>query len=183
MVNDSGPYLIWDRKQPDVTLAGCDIYLVPVTHLPFQPDVVVQEQDSWLVLGDQHTLKPDDRPAWVQANQLENSPEYSPGTVLPASGVPGRLLAIVYDLAKQPACQREWVEEALRRVIQYCHEHDLKRLQMPVLGYRHGGLNLREFTDLLRSVLHAYPDVNPAAIMIGLSDLSIRHTLLRLLKK
>jgi hypothetical protein len=182
MINESGPYLIWDRIQPHLKLAGRDIYLVPETHLPFQPDVILVEQDSWLVLGDQHTVKHDDRPAWVQANELEDSPEYSPGTVIPASGMPVRLTAIIYALGKQPACQPEWAERALRRVVQYCQEHDLKRLQLPVLGYRHGGLELQQFTDLLYTVLHDSPHGMPVTIMIGLSDLSIRNRILELLK-
>ena len=182
MVNDSGPYLVWDRKQPDLNLAGCDIYLVPETHLPFHPDAVVVEQDCWLVLGDQFALKEDERPAWVQANQLENSPEYNPGTVIPVSGSPGRLLAVIYDLAKQPACHPDWVEEALRGVFQYCHEHGLKRLQLPVLGYRYGGLKLEQFTDLLHTVLYDSPETVPASILISFSDLSLHHPVLELLK-
>lgn len=180
MIDASGPSLIWDRQQPERLLAGRAVYLRPSTHLPYQPDVIVTEQDGWLVLGEQAVLRDDDRPAWVQANQMEETPKYTPGTIIPGSGIPPRLQAIVYDLEQQPICRPEWVEAALFAILQYCHVHDLARLQIPLLGYRHGRIGLEQFVTILESVLLPYSENNPVTVMIALPDESLRRQLLKL---
>lgn len=183
MLDEPGPSLIWDRQQPDRLLAGRAIYLRPKTHLPYKPDVIVTEQDSWLVLGEQTVLRDDNRPAWVQANQLEDTPGYAPGTVMSRPGIPARLVAIVYDLEQQPLCRPEWVETALFAILQYCHVHDLAHLQIPLLGFRHGGIGLEQFVIVLESVLLQYSETNPTTVMIALPDEVLRRQLLKLLKQ
>ncbi len=180
MLDEPGPSLIWNRQQPDLWLAGRAIYLRPKTHLPYKPDIIVTGQDSWLVLGEQTVLRDDNRPAWVQANQLEDTPGYAPGTVMSRPGIPPRLVAIVYDLEQRPMCRPEWIETALFSILQYCDAHRLARLQIPLLGCRHGGISLKQFVVVLKSVLLQYSEHNPLTVMIALPEDSLRLQLLKL---
>jgi len=179
MTDETGPSLIWDRQQPDLIIAGRHLYLRPATHLPHRPDAIVVEQDSWLVLGEQSALHEDERPAWVQANQLDDSPRYNPGSVIAKPDKPHRLLAIVYDLERQPICQPVWIEMALISILQYCHAHHLAHLQLPLLGCRRGGIELEQFIVLLESALTQHRGKDPAAILIALPDESMRRSLLQ----
>ena len=178
MDKDSELSLIWDRKQPDLILAGRALYLRPKTHQPYRPDAIVVEQDRWLVLGEQTRLKQDERPAWIQANELEDTPEYEPGSVIPRAGQPTKLLAILYDLGQQPSSQPDWIEGALLQLLQYCDQQGLARLQLPVLGYQHGGVSLEQFAERLRSVLGSFTPTNPTTLLIALSEHSLRQPLL-----
>ncbi|MFP3874723.1 MAG: hypothetical protein ACLFV1_09740 [Thiohalophilus sp.] len=182
MTSDSSkPALIWDRQQPEWQIDGRAIFIRPATHMPRRADVRVVEQDCWLILGEQSRLREDERPAWVQANQLAAAPSYHPGTVIPRPGQPPQLMMIIYDLEQQPICKPQWVKQALSAVLAYVHEQDLSCLQLPLPGYHDGGLTAETALTLLLAVLRAHRSKNPATVMLALPHERLRQRLLSLL--
>ncbi|TDY00933.1 hypothetical protein [Thiohalophilus thiocyanatoxydans] len=184
MTSDSfKPTLIRDREQPEWQVDGRALFIRPATHMPWQADVRVVEQDSWLVLGESSGLREDERPAWVQANQLESAPSYRPGSVIARAGQPPQLMMILYDLDQQPICQPHWVKQALSAVLDHAHDHDLSRLQIPLPGYQYGGLTAEAAFTLLLGELRAHRQKKPATILLALPDERLRQQLLSLLSE
>lgn len=60
-----------------------------------------------------------------------------------------RLLAIVHDLDMEPSWSSEWVAQALNNIIKVCQEQGISSIQLPVLGAKHGQINIEEFLRLL----------------------------------
>lgn len=175
------PALIWDREQPEWQIDGRAIFIRPATHMPRRADVRVVEQDSWLLLGEQSRLREDERPAWVQANQLESAPSYRPGTVVARAGQPVQLMMIIYDLEQQPICKPQWVKRALSAVLEYAHDHELSCLQVPLPGYYHGGLTVEAAFALFQAALREHCRKDPVTIMLALPEEHLRQQLLSLL--
>jgi len=175
------PALIRDREQPEWQIDGRAIFIRPVTHMPRRADIRVEEQDSWLILGEQSRLREDERPAWVQANQLESAPLYRPGSVIPRAGQPPKLRMIIYDLEQQPICKPQWVKLALSAVLEYAYDHDLSCIQLPLPGYHYGGLTAQAALTLFRTAIREHSHKNPATIMLALPDEDLRQLLLSLL--
>ena len=172
------PTLIRDREQPEWQVDGRALFIRPATHMPCRADIRGEEQDCWLVLGEQLHLREDERPAWVQANQLESAPAYPPCSVIARAGQPSQLMMILYDLDQQPICKPQWVKQALYAVLDYAHDHDLSCLQIPLPGYQYGGLTAEAAFTLFLAVLRAYRQKNPATILLALPDERLRQRLL-----
>jgi len=175
------PTLIRDREQPEWQVDGRAVFIRPATHMPRRADVRAVEQDCWLILGEQSRLREDQRPAWVQANQLATTPSLRPGDVIPRPGQPPQLTMILYDLEQQPICKPQWVKQALSAVLEYTHDHDLSCLQLPLPGYQYGGLTAEVALTLLLTELRAYRQKNPATILLAMPDEHLRQQLLSLL--
>lgn len=121
--------------------------------LPFEPDVVVREEDTWLVLGrDPAPEPPDGAPGELLREAADYEPR-PPGTVVVREGSPAELLAVVHDLDRAPTCRAEWVDEALRAVMEELHALGAETVVLPVLGAVHGTLHPLRFHRSLRTAL------------------------------
>lgn len=125
--------------------------------LPFEPDAVVREQDTWLVLGgDAVVTAPDaDTP-----ELLERAAEFEPlepGSVVARGGDPVELLAVVHDLDRDPTWRVAWVEAALAEVMRELHARGASGVALPVLGGVHGDLHPIRFRRLLQDAVESSP--------------------------
>lgn len=137
--------------------------------LPPWCDLLVEEQDRWLVLGDQpdDTRRDSDPEAWAAA--LDGTPmdelleaairsEPAPGgAVLLRRTRPLRLLAVVRDLEREPTVDPDWVGEALERILRVAGRSHVRGLALPLLGA--GGTldDIEAFADQLVQALHNVP--------------------------
>lgn len=122
--------------------------------LPFEPDAVVREEDTWLVLsGDRVPEAPDGDPGELLREAADYEPQ-PPGTVVVREASPAELLAVVHDLDREPTtCRAEWVDEALAAVMDELHALGAETVVLPVLGAVHGTLHPLRFHRSLRAAL------------------------------
>lgn len=120
---------------------------------PFPLDAVVLEEDTYLVLSAEATLRlPGEHPLRVIHAAFDARPEPI-GSVLVRAGDPLRLLAVVHDLSQDTTCRPEWVEVALERVLAVAEERRLRSLGLPLLGTVHGRVAPQQAAALLATAL------------------------------
>ncbi len=142
--------LVWDINLSSVRINDIDIVVAPKTLPPFDIDAVVEEQDTALILSQPEIIiDSGNKPAWFLANKLETQPLLKPGSVIKRDGKTIRLLAIVHDLDVEPSWSSEWVAQALDNIIKLSHTQGISSIQLPVLGAKHGRINVEEFLQLL----------------------------------
>lgn len=124
---------------------------------PFEPEAVVREVDTWLVLSAAPDLvEPPDGGAPDPADLLRGADAYeprTPGSVVVREGTFLELLAVVHDLDREPSCRPEWVDEALERVMEELHARGAGSVALPVLGAVHGTLHPLRFHRALRDAV------------------------------
>ena len=116
-------------------------------------DVVVEEQDTNLVLGKSPVIMDtiESFPALVK--KMEQQTHEIPGNVIVKQSIPIRLVAIVYDVEHTPICKESWIEEALQNILMQCDIYKIKTLAMPLLGTSYGKLKKEIIMKLLQDSL------------------------------
>ena len=116
-------------------------------------DVVVEEQDTNLVLGKSPVIMDtiESFPALVK--KMEQQIHEIPGNVIVKQSIPIRLVAIVYDVEHTPICKESWIEEALQNILMQCDKYKIKTLAMPLLGTSYGKLREETTMQLLQDSL------------------------------
>lgn len=133
---------------PALRLVGAD------AGLPFEPDVVVREEDTWLVLsGDPAPAPPDGSPRELLREAADYEPRPTGTVVVRREGSPVELLAVVHDLDREPTCRPEWVDAALEEVASELHALGAETVALPILGAVHGTVHPIRFLRSLRSAL------------------------------
>ena len=118
-----------------------------------QVDVVVEEQDTNLILGKSPIIMDtiESFPALVK--KMEQQIHEIPGNVIVKQSIPKRLVAIVYDVEHTPICEESWIEEALQNILMQCDKYKVKTLAMPLLGTSYGKLKEETTMQLLQDSL------------------------------
>jgi hypothetical protein len=118
-----------------------------------QVDVVVEEQDTNLILGKSPVIMDtiESFPALVK--KMEQQIHEIPGNVIVKESIPIRLVAIVYDVEHTPICKESWIEEALQNILMQCDKYKIKTLAMPLLGTSYGKLREETTMQLLQDSL------------------------------
>lgn len=142
--------LIWDVDKFRCHVGDIEIAIATMHFPPFDINAVVEEQDTSLVLGETDEIRdPGEKPAWYLANLAEAQSLLSPGHVIIRDTHPLRLQAIVHDLDQEPICRETWIILALQQIMDITEKRKIQALQMPLLGTRYGGIEIRQFLDLL----------------------------------
>lgn len=137
----------------EISFGPTQIIAAPKNRQPFPVDAVAFEEDTFLVLSADTTVREPHEPLMrVITRVIETRPE-TPGSVLVKGKRPLRLLAIVHDLNQEPSWREEWIESALRGIFQEVESRRLKSLALPFLGTLHGPLDKQRFVMLLREAL------------------------------
>lgn len=121
--------------------------------LPFRPDAVVREEDTFLVLSAGRRVEPPEEPTGVLRHRLDDWEALEPGSVAVRRGPPVELLAVVHDLDREPTWRAPWVAAALEEVVARCARRGVRHLALPVLGAVHGDLGPFRFLRLLRGAV------------------------------
>jgi hypothetical protein len=145
--------LIWDKASQTAKVGSIDVYAAPREYPPFTCQALVQEQDTNLLLGDQHTLIEPEQPAWYLANTLErDQPVYRPGDVVIKRGQPLILQAVVHDIEQEPTTNLETIRLAWQNVIQITAQKNISQLGVPPLGSVHGKIACSDSLQILANV-------------------------------
>ena len=111
--------------------------------LPFTPDAIMTEQDTWLALApSSEVLLVEDANPLRTHTQAHDVEPLALGTV-DVVHVPGRqalLRAIVVDVDLEPCCTPRAVEDAMGAAIVACRARGIRSLRVPLLGTAHGRL-------------------------------------------
>ena len=142
--------LIWDVDKFRCHVGDIEIAIATTHFPPFDVYAIVEEQDTSLVLGETNEIRdPGDKPAWYIANILQKQTLLSPGHVIIRDTKPLRLQAILHDLDQAPIFREPWIILALQQIIDVTEKRKISSLQMPLLGTRYGGIEVRQFINLL----------------------------------
>ena len=128
------PQLVWDSNDCYVSVQSVSLMFSPSVYGPFVPAAVAEEQDTFLLMGEQRQIVEPKQPAWALANRLDSQPTLPPGSVIRKGVQPLRLVAIIHDVAQSPTWHTEWVEQALRAVFAVVDELSLPSLKLPLLA-------------------------------------------------
>ena len=109
--------------------------------LPDNIDAIVEEQDTCLLLGKAPVIKTpvESFPALVKKMEQQNP--RMPGEVLVIHSIPKKMIAIIYDLDQKQICRKEWIETAIKNILQQCRVYQIRTLAMPLPGITHGRID------------------------------------------
>ena len=159
----------------EIRFGPLQLIVAPPEAPPFAPAATVLEEDTWLVLSAEPTVKPvADNMVRLMTDLLTAKPT-SPGSVLVANGEPMQILAVVYDLSEEPLCRPEWVGAALRGIFTLAEEKRLTKLAMPLLGVRYGRLPLSRFAELLTEVVRETTLLTLQQVWLTVADVECRE--------
>ena len=113
-------------------------------------DALVLEEDTWLTMSAPAELSLPTEPLLRVMTELISWKPREPGEVIEKPGQPTCLLAVVYDLGEVPPSRAEWVAAALDRILDPASGRPLRRIAMPLLGTRYGGVEPETSLRLLR---------------------------------
>ncbi len=121
----------------------------PADSPPFPVELIVLEEDRWLVLSTDNRIRPVRQPVEVLIEDMQQDVPPDRGTVLVRGN---RLLAIVHDLDQQPSTTPDIVRASLNRVFEYCEQHGVRTIAMQMIGHHHGHLTRADFIQLLGGI-------------------------------
>jgi len=149
----AGFRLIQGGLQREMVLDGVRIVAAPEDRPPFTVEAVAAEEDTFLVLSADKTVRePTEHPLRIMTRLIEMRPE-APGSVLVKGRSPLKLLAIIHDLNQEPTWREAWVEKALHGIFLETESRKLRSVALPLLGSLHGSLDKERFAVLLRRAL------------------------------
>lgn len=133
---------------------GCRVMLAGEGRVPFEPDAVILEDDTYRVLSADPDFQPaGDHPIRVMTEAWSAKPLEVGSVYAVEKTSPVELHVVIYDLSADPIFRSEWVDRALGEVLSIAEERGWRRLVLPILGRRHGQLTPRRFAQLLLSHL------------------------------
>ncbi len=117
------------------------------------PEVTVIEDDTCMVLNaDPEFIEPRES-LWNIRTKISRSPPYPVGSLVTIANNPLRLAALVYDLNQSPICTLDGITSALKQILHFIDERQLKSMVMPVLGAKYGNISFYQFIAMLTSEL------------------------------
>lgn len=84
---------------------------------------------------------------------MEQQKPGTPGEVLVIHSMPKRLIAIIYDLDQKQICRQEWIETAIKTILQLCEKYQIRTLAMPLPGITHGKIDEETSLAILDNML------------------------------
>lgn len=158
-------------------MGGVAVQIAALEALAPALDGVVVEEDTYLVLSADTTIRePAEKLSEVQQELQAFTPPV-PGSVLTRKGRPLQLLAVVHDLEQTPSWREEWIATALEKVLDLAQQRQLETLAMPLLGSVHGRFPARLFIALLRATLERRRPSFPHTLWLALPRKQIASVL------
>ena len=136
-----------------IRIGSLDVVVSPEKDPPFKVDAVAVEEDTFLVMSADRTVRAPKEPLVKVMTRVINTPPKTPGSVLVQSTTPLHLLAVVHDLNEDPSWKEAWITRALDGVFREAEIRKLGSIAVPFLGTLHGSLDKERFLVLLRSII------------------------------
>jgi len=152
--------VIQGGMQSEILWRTVRIVAAPQYAQPFSVDAIVAEEDTFLVLSAEKTVRmPSEHIIRIMTEIIETLP-VAPGSVLVKNGCPMRLLAIVHDLDREPSWRQDWIFQALDLIFRETVIRNFHSVAIPLLGAVYGAFDIQHFLNLLRDVLKRIPPGN-----------------------
>ena len=135
------------------TVGPIEITVAPPGYPPWTIDAIIEEQDTNLLLGDTNVIRDTGESYDALVGKMNIQAPLVPGQVLVKYTRPGKLIAIVYDIGKNPAYREEWITTALVKLFEEMEAHRIRNIAMPLLGVTHGRYPHMDFLELLCSMM------------------------------
>lgn len=120
---------------------GIRIAAAPKDSPPFLVDAFAFEEDTFLVMSADPTVRDPKIPLIRIMSRLIETRPHTPGTVLVQGHSPVRLLAVVHDFNEDPSWKEDWIKKAFQRIFEAAERLKLRSLGLPLLGTVHGSLD------------------------------------------
>jgi len=140
---------------PEISIGAVKVVAAPESASPFEADAVAFEEDTFLVLSADTTVRDPGEPLMKILTDAHAAEPELPGSVVVREGRPLRILAVVHDLGLDPTWREAWVASALGEMLIECEARGLVTIAVPPLGARHGTLRLERFATLLGDALRS----------------------------
>ena len=143
------------------TIGPIEITVAPSTYPPCNVEVIVEEQDTSLLLGEIRVIQDTVESYDALIGKMQLQTPLVPGEVLIKHTTPRRFIAIIYAINRRPICRQEWIATALARLLREMETYQTRNIAMPLLGVTHGHFPATEFMQLLCATLPAvqnYPE-------------------------
>ncbi len=126
-----------------------EILVAPKGIPPFKADGYVFEEDTFLVMSADTTVRePKASMVRIMSNLVQTKPAV-PGSILIRGRKPFRFLAVVHDFNEEPSLKEEWVTSALDAIFQKSEDLQVHSIAIPLLGVHYGFLRAERFIELL----------------------------------
>ena len=138
-------------------LGPVHVVVAPEQAPPFPVDAIVVEEDTHLLLSsDGVVAEPDEEfDALVEAASKKSA--NTPGSVLVRKTKPLQFLAIVHDIDCEPTWREEWIASAINGTVEEAEWRRLESLGIPLIGTRHGNVEMRRVALWLGRCLSRTP--------------------------
>jgi hypothetical protein len=151
---DDGPRLrLIPGGHPEISVGSVKVVAAPEATPPLEVDAVAFEEDTFLVLSADATVRDHGEPLMKILTEAHEAEPEPPGSVVVREGHPVRMLAVVHDLGLDPTWKEAWVTSALHEILIACEARGLESVAVPPLGARHGSLRVERFVALLGEAL------------------------------
>jgi len=150
--------LISDEFGRGGRLGPVHVVVAPEHAPPFPIDALAVEEDTCLLLGSDGIVEeaPEEEFHELVTAASEARP-HSPGSVLVKKAKPLQFLAIVHDIDCQPTWRETWIASAINGVIEEAEWRRLESVGLPLLGTRHGNVEMRRVALWLGRCLSRTP--------------------------
>ncbi len=120
---------------------------------PFDPDALVYEQDTALLLDTDNEIRSVRESNGQLIENMLNQEPLPLGSVLVRDGYPFEFLAIIHDVERDPICEELSVIQALFNIMEASEDRELGSLAMPLLGTVFGSFSPLRAASLVKAVL------------------------------
>jgi hypothetical protein len=136
-----------------MSLGNLQIVASPKDAPPFRSDAFVFEEDTFLVMSADTTVRePKESMVRIMSRLMETQPAV-PGSVLVRGKNPLQFLAIVHDFNKDPSFKEEWLVSALEGIFKASENLQLRTLALPLIGTHYGFIKTERFAEMLELAL------------------------------
>jgi len=119
-----------------------------------QVDAVVEEQDTYLLLGKSPVILETIESFPDLVKKMEQRIRKIPGSVIVKQSRPKRLIAIIFDVEHTPISEVSWIKEAIQNILKQCEYYKLKTTSY---GKLKEDTIIQLLQDSLIQIRHHYP--------------------------
>lgn len=133
------------------------VVAAPKDSPPFAVQAIAFEEDTFLVLSADPSVRDPKIPLVRIMTQLMETQPQTPGIVLVQGRSPFRFLAVIHDLNQDPSWKEEWIEATLSGIFEASEAREIRSLALPLLGTVHGTLERKRAIEMLVKALRERP--------------------------
>ncbi|TNF97908.1 MAG: hypothetical protein EP297_09465 [Gammaproteobacteria bacterium] len=141
-------------KPQRIQISAVELICINSISYPVPSITHILEEDTWQVLSaDPGIREVDEHPIRIMTGLIDQKP-LAIGDIITRGK---NWQAVVYDFDQEPICRKEWVEAAMRKLLEKTEEKQLHEISLPLLGSIHGCLSWIESLEVIIQGLRSQP--------------------------